>query len=172
MAIYPFYTAGQRLTAANLQAGQFAVASKTAHTDRASNTTPADDPELTFQLAANAIYTVEFYLNIASVTGGLVQTLWTVPSGATGNRTVFGPGQAATDTSANNISMRSGVHAYSTSIVYGTRNSIGAQFFAMETSLVTTTSAGTCAIKWAQSVSNATATRMAQGSWARALRIQ
>lgn len=171
MAIYPNYTAGQRLTAANLAAGQFMVVYKSSNTDRASTTTLANDPDLTFTLAANAVYTVEFYLHYAgALTPGEIRTAWTVPSGTSGNRGVHGPGSSAT--SDDNISTRSGVHGYATTVEYGVRSS-GAtnQQLAIEESLVTTSAAGTCAIQWAQALSSATATRMAAGSWARCLRI-
>jgi hypothetical protein len=170
-SIWPFWTAGQELTAADLAAGQSLIAYKTASTDRSSTTTFSDDPELTFSLAASAIYIVEFYLFYAGNTG-LMQTKWTVPAGATGNRSAMGPGSTATDANSNNISMRSGVHAYATAVLYGNRG-VGSlnQSIAEETALVTTTTAGTCAISWTQGSSNAAATRMGGGSWARALRI-
>jgi hypothetical protein len=178
VAIYPFYAAGQRLTAADLQAGQFIIVRKTVNTDRVSTTTLADDPELTFSLAANATYIIEFYLFFAGNLGKLA-TQWTVPSGVTGNRSALGPGSnalAGTSGNMDNISGRFGVHGYGTTVVYGGRTVDTAtpslnQEIAVETSLISTSSAGTCAIKWAQNASNTNATRMAQGSWARALRI-
>lgn len=174
-SLYPNYTAGQRLTAADLQAGQFLVVTKTLNTDRSSTTTLADDPDLTFELDANAVYIVEFYLSYAGNLGKL-KTAWTTPSGASGNRTAMGPGSNATDTNSDNLSTRAGVHGYSTTVVYGNRcggvttPSLN-QSIAIETSLLTTSSAGTCAIQWAQNTSKTDATRVAAGSWARALRI-
>ena len=178
MSIYPNYTAGQRLTAADLQAGQFMIAVKTSNTDRASITTLTADPDLSFALAANAVYLVEFYLHyaaLASASAGF-NTTWAVPSGASGNRSAHGLASTVSDTSSAPAgggagSVRSGVHGYATAIAYGSRNSGSNQCFALEEGLVTTSSAGTCAIQWAQNVSNATATRLAAGSWARALRI-
>lgn len=170
-SIWPFYTAGQELTAADLAAGQPLIAYKTASTDRSSTITFSDDPELTFTLAANAVYIVEMYLFYAGNTG-LMRTRWTVPTGATGNRSAMGPGSTSTDPNSDAIAMRSGVHAFSTAVTYGNRG-VGSlnQSIAVETSLVTTTTAGTCAISWTQGTSNAAATRMGAGSWARALRI-
>lgn len=170
-SIWPFYTAGQKLAAADLAAGQSLIAYKTASTDRSSTITFSDDPELTFTLAANAVYIIEFYLFYAGNTG-LMQTKWTVPAGASGNRSAMGPGSAATDANSNNISMRSGVHAYTTAVLYGNRGTASLnQSIAVETALVTTTTAGACALSWTQGTSNAAATRMGAGSWARALRI-
>jgi hypothetical protein len=175
-SIWPNYVAGQRVSAADLQAGQFAIVYKAAATDRSSTTTFADDPDLSFALAANAVYFVEFYPFFAGSLGKL-KTNWTVPAGVSStNRSVMGPASNATDANADNISMRSGVHAYGTSVVYGNRTagittpSLN-QTGAIETSLVITTTAGTCALAWAQNASNANTTRMAAGSFARALRI-
>lgn len=176
MSIYPNFTAGQKLTAALLAAGQSMIVYKTANTDRASTTTLTDDPELTFSLAAGAVYIVEFYLHSAAITGALFTTAWTVPSGATGNRSAHGLASTVADTSAAPAgggagSARAGVHGYATTVSYGNRNSGTNQVLCLEESLITTSSAGTCALKWAQSASNATATRLAAGSWARATRI-
>jgi hypothetical protein len=171
---FPGYTAGQRLTAADLAAGDALIIYKTTSTDRTSTTTFTDDPELTFALTGSAIYVVEFYLFYAGNTG-LMQTKWTVPSGASGNRSAMGPGSTSTGgtgSAADNISMRSGVHGYTTAVLYGNRG-VGSlnQLIAVETSLLTTASAGTCAISWTQGTSNAAATRMGAGSWARVLRV-
>jgi hypothetical protein len=171
VTIYPGWIAGQRLTAADLAAGQFIIAVKTTNTDRALTSTPNDDPDLQFDVAANAVYAIEFYLHYAATSTPAFKTIWNVPVGASGNKGVQGPGSSATASDANNISMRSGVHGYTTNIVYGTQNSGTAPCFAYEESLLTTSSAGTVALQWSQNTSNATATRLAAGSWARCLRI-
>ena len=176
MAIYPNYTAGQKLTAADLAAGQSIIVYKTANTDRASTTTLTDDPELTVTLAAGAVYIIEFYLHYAAINAAQFKTAWTVPSGATGARSVRGLASTVSDSSSAPTgggagSLRSGIHNYTTVINYGTRDSGTNQVLAREETLITTSSAGTCAIQWAQVTSNATATRMAAGSWVRALRI-
>jgi hypothetical protein len=171
VSMYPNLAAGSRLTAANLGAIGPQIIVKTAHTDRSSTTTYANDPELTTSLSANAIYLVEFVLFYAG-NAGLIKTTWTVPTGvSSANRSVMGPGSAATDGAANNISMRSGVHGYGTDIVYGNRGATLNQLVAVETSIVQTTSAGTCALRWAQNTSSASATRVAAGSYMRVTRI-
>lgn len=172
MAIYPNYVGGQRLRALDLQAGQFTIAYKTAHTDRTSTASPADDPDLQFDLAANAVYLVEFFLYYSAISAAGFLTVWRIPDGAAGNKGIQGPGSSATASDANNISMRSGVHGLTTlNVAYGTRNSATNQCFAYEESSLATQSAGTVAIQWSQNSSNATATRLAQNSWARCLRI-
>lgn len=171
MSIYPNYLAGQRLTAARLAASQPLVAQKASSTDRANVTAFADDPELVLQLAASAVYVIEFYIGYSAPSAGLFKTSWTVPLGASGNRTASGPGSAATDSNADNIAMRSGVHGFTTAVTYGSRGNTGFQAFAFETALVTSGAGGKCALAWAQATANATSTRVAVGSWARALRI-
>ena len=68
MAIYPNYLAGQRLTAGRLAASQPLIAQKVTSTDRPSVTTFADDPDLTLQLAASAVYLVEIYISYSAPT--------------------------------------------------------------------------------------------------------
>lgn len=177
MGIYPNWAAGQRLTATSLAAGQSLIVFKASNTDRSSTTTLTDDPDLTFSLAANAVYIVEFYLFFAGNLGDL-QTAWTVPSGASGTRSAMGPGSAATGGTSNNmdnVSGRFGVHGFSTTVAYGGRTTGTTpginQEIAVETSLTTTSSAGACTLKWAQVTSDTNSTRMAAGSWGRATRI-
>lgn len=170
MATYPTIAAGQRITAALLQSMLPMTAYKAAATDRASTTTMADDPDLTFTLEASAVYIVEFHLYLGSGSTGLPKTQWTVPSGATGLKGVHG--SASTATSDDGISMRTGSHGFTTAVTYGYRSTGPTNLnHATEVGTVITSSAGTCAIQWAQSVSNATAVRMGLGSWARAQRI-
>jgi hypothetical protein len=138
---------------------------KAAATSRASTTTLADDPDLTTTLAANAVYWVQMWLHFVSQTTPLIQTAWTVPSGATGNRGVIGPGSSSNQASSDNVSGRFGVHGFATSIVYGTRGATTNQLGCSETAVVfTSSSSGTLALQWAQNTSNATASQMSAGS--------
>jgi hypothetical protein len=159
---YPVIAAGQRITTNLLNAMIPVVIRKPSSTARTSTTTLADDPDLTFQLAANSVYFVEFMIKYAtpgaSGTAGF-KTGWTVPSGASGNRTSVGAGSAATDTGADNMATHTGVHGYATAETYGSRlTSTTNQLWLIETSTVNTSSAGTCAFQWAQQTSNASAT--------------
>ena len=165
-----WWAAGRTATAAS-PLGEPLHKYKTAPTDRANTITFADDPDLTMQLDANAVYIVEFHLFVGGPSAGLMVTAWTTPASAGGLKGVHGTGSAATDTAADNISMRAGSHGFGTTITYGRRNANTNLLYAIETGVVTTTSAGTCALSWAPSASNATATRMGLGSWMRATRI-
>jgi len=145
---------------------------KANHTDRASTTTFADDPDLTVTLDANAVYAVEFHMHYAATDAARIKTAWTVPASAVGNRSAMGPDQGVilSSTSSGGTG-RWGVHNFPTIVIYGTRDSGGSQCVAVEEAAVITTTGGTCALQWAQNASSATATRMAQGSWMRATRI-
>lgn len=177
--VYPNWAAGQRLTEADLAAQQLLIATKFTSTDRSSTTTLTADPDLQLTLAAHATYWVEWFLHYAGPTNGAPPTTtgtiavqWSVPSGATGQRGVRGPATNSNEASVNNVSMRSGMFPFTTTVQYGARASSSTnQALAREEALVTTVSAGVCAITWAQAVSSATANRMGAGSWGRALRI-
>jgi hypothetical protein len=145
---------------------------KTSNQDRSNTTTYASDDDLQVSLAANATYVVEAYVSFgASTTGGL-KVIWSAPSGATGNRNVFGPGSSSSQASADNISMRSGVHGFTTDVVYGgVRNSTSNLSALQEVLNVKTTNAGTLAFQWAQNASSATATRIGGGSYLRVTRV-
>lgn len=163
MSRYPVIQAGQRMPAAVYQSMLPDEKWKTAHEDRSSTTTFADDTDLTTLLEANATYHVIMYLHYAALSTAGFKTAWTVPSGASGNRSAQGAGAAATDATAATTS-RFGVHAFTTSVSYGTRSSSSNQCLAQEEAVLTTTSAGTLAVQWAQDTSNATATRLGAGS--------
>jgi hypothetical protein len=155
MSQYPVIAAGQRITTSLLNAMMPAYVNKGTNTVRTSTATVADDPDLTFQLAANSSYFVEIYIKYdttsnASTNLGL-KTAWTVPSGAAGTRTSIGAG--STQAADDNVSSHHGVHAFTTTVTYG-RRSGGNQLWALETAVVDTTSAGTLALQWAQDTSS------------------
>lgn len=170
MSQYPSIAAGRRITTSLLTGMIPMEAWKTASLDRASTTTLADDPDLTLTLAASATYEVTFRLYYAALDAAKFKTAWTVPSGASGFRSAVGAGTASTDATAATTS-RFGAHNFTTAITYGTRNHATNLCFAMETAVLTTSSSGTLALQWAQDTSNATATRLAAGSFLRVKRI-
>lgn len=163
--------AAGRIASAAVPIGVARHVYKTSPTDRASTTTLADDPDLTMVLPANSVNLVEFNLFVGGPSNGLMVTQWTTPGDASGLKGVQGPGSAATDSAADNISGRFGSHGFGTSITYGRRNVATNLLYAVETGVVSTTTGGTCAITWAQSLSNATATRMGVSSWMRVTRL-
>lgn len=162
---YPNWQAGDPITASALNYTQGEVIVKPSTTDRPSTTTVTDDPHLTTTLDANATYSVELHLKVAGLAAADIKTNWTVPSGASGTRNVRGAGTGSTtDSNADNATMRTGVHNFSTDVVYNNiRNTVNSAYVT-ETGVVTTTSAGTLALSWAQNSSNATATSVVAGS--------
>lgn len=169
---YPQIAAGDELTADLLMSMLPRCINKPNDTARQNTATPADDPDLTMQLEANATYFVEFHIHYAAVDAAQFRTDWTVPSGASGNRCVLGMSPSnLTNTNADNATGRYGVHAYATDVTYGTRNHATNQAYALETATVVTTSAGTLALRWAQLTSNAGFTTVFSTSFMRVTRL-
>lgn len=166
MSRYPVLYAGQRITGTLLSSMIPDEVFKATNEDRSSTTTLANDSDLVATLEANATYEVKFVLHFAALDVARFKTAWATPAGATGNRSAVGPDQAAilSGTSSGGQG-RWGVHAFTTACTYGTRDSASSLCFALEEGIVTTTTAGTLAIQWAQATSNATATRMGAGSY-------
>ncbi|WUI02113.1 hypothetical protein OHR68_09985 [Spirillospora sp. NBC_00431] len=171
MSTYPQIAAGQSITAGLLTSMLTNRIVKAANTDRVNNTLTAD-PELTAALEANAQYEVQFDLLVGGIPAADFATQWSVPASASGLRTVTGPGSTALEANADNITARLGTHTFATTVTYnGVRSATGSLFRVFEWAVVTTTSAGTCALLWAQGTTNATATRVAAGSIMRVRRI-
>lgn len=177
MPQYPSFSAGQRITAGLLQSVVPVIVTKPATTARLSTVTPTDDPDLSFLLAANATYYIEFNVKYAAaVVTNVVgfRTAWTVPVGASGLRTSQGAGATAVEATAQDDTMHTGVHGYnSTTLVYGGRSSSDTnQLLCIETAIMTTSSAGTCAFQWSQGTTNAShAASVFSGSFMRITRL-
>ena len=169
MARYPVIYAGQRLTGTLISSIIPDIITKNTTLTRASTTTLTDDPDLVASLEASAFYHVIFYIHYAALDVSQLQTAWTVPASASGVRSASGAawtlaGGAATAAAADGGYSRAGVHGYTTAVRYGTRNSASNQCVAVEESFVSTSSAGTLALQWAQGVSNASPTSLSAGS--------
>jgi hypothetical protein len=169
VARYPTVYAGQRITGTLLQSMLPEFVHKVTSEDRAATTTLTADSDLQIALEANAVYHVEMYIHYAAASAAGFKTDWSVPSGATGNRWSLGAG--STQVSSDNVSGRWGVHTFVTACEYGDRASATNQLGALEQAVVTTTNAGTLALRWAQATSDATATRVAAGSYMRVVRL-
>ncbi len=174
MARYPVLYAGQRWTATLASQLQDDVYRKTGTTTRASNTGVAADPDLAVTVEAGGIYLIYMRFKYASTTAAGFHTQWVVPTGATGNRNTLGLGDGAADNtpSGTAFSMHQGVHGFTTTVNYGTRNSVSLQVWAEEWAEVTVgANAGTVALGWGQVVSTAVNTVVAAGSIATGMRI-
>lgn len=180
MATFPNITAGKKLTADLLASMLPQYIYKTAATDRVGTTTLTADPDLRVELEAGAVYCVEMYIYFGgehdddSAGDGDFTTSWSVPSGASGLKSVIGPGANAPLSSlAHTVdTVRLGVHNLGTNVSYAcVRNVTTNVQLAYEQAIVTTVAAGTLALMWAQEDPDATPTRVAEGSFMRVTRI-
>lgn len=171
MSTWPPIAAGQRITAGLLTSMLPQTIVKAANTDRV-NSTPLADPELTAALEANAQYEIQFDLRVGGIAAADLVTRWAVPLAVSGERMVTAPGTAALDASADNVTAKFGAIDFANPMTYnGVRSGTALLFRVFEWGLITTTTAGTCALTWAQGTTNATATRVAAGSIMRVRRI-
>jgi hypothetical protein len=137
-------------------------------------TTQVADTDLTFPAVAGAVYDVTFRIQFSALLAAGLATSWSVPSGTTGNRLVLGPGSGnAADSAANNSSMRTGVHAYTTVIAYTSpRNTISAQVWAEEKAVLSIgATSGAVTLFWGQWTANATGSLVNANSFVKYRRI-
>ncbi|MGH3117785.1 MAG: hypothetical protein ACRDQ2_11885 [Gaiellales bacterium] len=162
MSVYPTWLAGQRVTAANLTSMQRHVIVALATQSVTNSATLVSDNELTFPLAANAVYLVEFSLlfNSTSATGD-VKVQWSVPSGTTGLRHVIGPtNNSATFTNRQDTAVRVAAHAFTTNGVSQLEaGGAATDTLVYERAVVTTSSTpGNVTVQWAQNAATAAVT--------------
>lgn len=173
---YPTPLAGQRLTGLLLRSMQVQCLRKTADTPRTASTTQTADPHLQMDVAANAVYTFWGWLNVSAATAGDIVIGWSVPTGSLG--TWIGYGGGTTVTSATNAGGTQqdiqstwgyGVRLETTDIAstrtYGALASTVNLAVHLEGTLRTSAAAGTFAMTWAQSSSQATATTVYTDSY-------
>jgi len=141
---------------------------KAADTTRISTITSTDDPDLIIPVVAGAVYLVRFVGMVGASTAGDVRVQWGVPTSSTGLRFCLGPEAAAT--SRDTVSMRVGVHQFSTDVAYGI-SSTSLLSGILEQGVVTTVNAGNISIKWAQQTSSSTGTVLGQSSHLEVIRI-
>lgn len=155
---YPSFRAGQKVSASLLDSMKPITVRKVLDTPRATATV-TDDPELTFQVQANAVYRMEGILYVSNTTATDDITIdWTTPASSTGSWGAIGP---ATDTAVETDStVRTvGTSSIDASRAYGT--SIGGASSPLTIhvrSLLITTSAGTYALAWARNTGTGTTT--------------
>lgn len=167
-------TAGQRITAANLNAFVPIFVQKTSDESRTSTTTNSNDATFAaIAFDANTIWECLLVLDVDGATAGDLKTTWTVTGGTTFTSRVHVVGMGVTGTAANdslNTSVQARTSAASVSMgiqpeASGVRTTIQERFF------VTSTTAGTITLQWAQVASNATASTIRAGSYFIAHRV-
>lgn len=152
------FTAGQILTADELNAAlPIAPAVKTADETVTSSTTLQNDDHLFVSVAANTTYLLELDFVFSANASGDLKTTFTVPSGTTGSLNMTS--DAGTST---------GVSMTSTAVWDGTGADEQARIFGR---VVTSSTAGTVRLQWAQNASFGTGTIIRNGSFLRITRI-
>lgn len=168
---YPAILAGQRMSAAVYDSMLPLIAYKTATTNSTS-ATPANDPDLSINLPVNTSWEVEMWVQYAGLLAANISVMWSVPSGASALRQVMGPSSNANNSSADQITMRAGVHGAATAVVYScARNNSNEQGFVERGIVNMGSTAGAVALQWGQATANATATQVCAGSIMTARRI-
>ncbi len=148
-------------------AAQFATlvprpAAKLGDTARASTTSLTADPDLSVAVDASVAYKVELQIQYTQGATGQLVVAWSAPSGATLDWSAYMLDQGVTAGNVgsirplgravgDNLTMGGNLSIITTALVFGR--------------LVTSTTAGTLSLTWAQSVSNATAVTVKAGSF-------
>lgn len=168
MAKYPTFLAGQTLTAALLTASQPDIVVKASTESVTSSTTFQNDDELLLSVEANATYAVELFLVHSSATAGDIKIQFTGPSGATFTWGAHGAEVGTTSSGAvTEVVMSS--RTISEVVQLGGGASTGTIAFVRGT-LITSATAGTLTLQWAQVTSSASASQVRAGSFLKARR--
>jgi hypothetical protein len=166
MSKYPVHTAGQRLTAALLTAGQTDTYVKEANETRTSTTTYADDDELAgISLPVGTFEIIAEIAMIGGAAGIAIKTQWGF-SGTWSAPLRHCVGPTAGNTTAGNgaVTTQRTVYATNADAVYGLSTS-GVYTLAREASWqVVVTVTGLFALRWAPNVSSATSGGLRQSS--------
>jgi len=162
---YPQFTAGEDITADKLNSMLGLTAWKTATESVTSSTTLQNDDELFLTVEANATYIMFMVLFHDSDTGAAADTKigWSAPASATMNWGVHGANTASTSSTAVtsvNMQTRTIIEV----AAFGGGDSTGTMALVGGT-LVTSGTAGTFRLQWAQETSNAVATNVRAGSY-------
>lgn len=145
---------------------------KAGATSRPSSTALDPDPDLVLPVEANGVYEIEMKLTMSAYDAADIKTSWSVPAGTTGNRRIIGPSTVALDANADNITMRSGTHATTGTVVYnGVRNGTN-QFSVIEFGLITIGgTAGSITLLWGQNATSVNPSIVAGTSYIKATRV-
>lgn len=170
MAKFPAWTVFKRVDATTLDQCVPNIVTKVSTTTITSNTTLANDSELTSISLGVGTWEVEVTLWAGGTSGaaGGLKTAWAFTTGTltgTPNRGCIGPGATGAASSIAVTPVTMAVQPYSTAVVYGLTNT-ALPFYVIkeECPNFVVATAGTLSIQVAQSVSNATSTTIQPGS--------
>lgn len=164
MSQYPTWLAGQRITASALTQMEPLLAYKFVDEPLASSAVLQNDNELFLSVAANACYTLDCWIQFTATAGVDIKVAWTFPAGSTMAFAALGTG------TVNFTDHDASVVAGGTS--RGARgNGATPQSINARGHLLTSGTAGTLQLQWAQNASNVAATTVLAGSWIRLNRV-
>jgi hypothetical protein len=166
---YPTFAAGQKLTAALLNAAIPSVAYKASDQSVTNSTTVVNDNDLSFSVVSGATYNIDSYLQWVGNDTGDIKFGFTFPASSTLSFAIIGPDDTAT-TFASGGTRGTGewfARNGQTSSPSGTIQVSGSTSTLagiIKGQLVCNTT-GTLQLQWAQNTANATATTLKAGSW-------
>lgn len=143
-------------------------ARKTANQSVTASITKVDDTHLSVSVIATAVYLVQWSLRTDGATTGDLRYAFAGPAGATMTWSSLGLDIAAAAAAAP---FDQDVAAIGTDVLHGTLPTTTVSRVEGTGLLITTGTAGTFKMQWAQRVSDATATRLLQDSWMLATRM-
>lgn len=147
-------------------------ARKTANTGRSSTTTLTDDPHLSVTVAADAVYIVDGWLLYGAPSETDMQAAWSAPTGTTGAWTGWGIGLGTSTQTNNGYLIRTdGRQDLTQAHTFAGVGSPNLVVGLLHATVVTSSTAGTLALQWAQGTSGATAATIYAQSWIRVTRI-
>lgn len=140
------------------------TAFKATDTSRATNDTPAADPDLSLSVAASATYVLEGYLNYEGGTLGASDLQIVLHSVGTLRYQVVGGNPSAAPVIAGTI-------VGGEAVALGTTGATNLKAALIRGTIINASGSGTLALWWAQNTSNGTATILHAGSWISLRRI-
>lgn len=170
MSQFPTIYAGQRVTADLLAQMTPTFAVKTATTTRSATTTITNDPDLTFTLTASTRYLVQGLLLFSADPAGDFKMGWTAPTGATFQWSMIGQPTSASAGSGSVITDGQDLTSNNFGLG-GVTDNTKTMTAQLRGYLVLSTTPGTFALQWAQSVSSANATKLLAGTYLSLTRI-
>lgn len=162
---YPQFTAGEDITADKLNSMLGLTAWKTATESVTSSTVLQNDDELFLTVEANATYVMFMFLlhDSDATAAGDIKLGFSSPASSTFAWGVHGANTSSTSSSAV-TSVNMTLQTTSSTVSLGGGDSTGTTAFIGGT-LVTSGTAGTFRLQWAQDTSNAVATNVRIGSY-------
>lgn len=166
MARYPDIKAGNKITGALLRSMLPDKTVKQSATDLTSNTTLANDPELSGITLGVGTWEVRVVIFATSAGTANIKTRWSFTgTWANAIRAVVGPGLTATGGPTDATTMKTNGQSVATDAIYALTNSSNYAVIKEECSTVVVTVTGDMALQWAQQVSSANTTSVKAGSY-------